>query len=99
MAKNSLSQKALYSGHFTSLRKSSGEDLISTIQISPLSEIANMAARRPEDRVNSGSTGKIRSPQQARYATLYHQRRIRLPAVRNKLQAHECLLSRLPPSS
>src|SRR3954469_5761174 len=47
-AKNSRSQWARYSGHFWSARKSSSDDLISTIQISPRSFSATRSARRPE---------------------------------------------------
>src|SRR6185437_13720173 len=52
-AKNSRSQWARYSCHFWSARRSSTEDLISTIQISPRSFSATRSARRPDGSGNS----------------------------------------------
>ena len=52
-AKNSRSQCARYSCHLWSARKSSTEDLISTIQISPRSFRATRSARRPDGNGNS----------------------------------------------
>ena len=52
-AKNSRSQCARYSCHFWSARKSSTDDLISTIQISPRSFSATRSARRPDGSGNS----------------------------------------------
>src|SRR6185437_7359621 len=52
-AKNSRSQWARYSCHFWSARRSSIEDLISTIQISPRSFSATRSARRPDGSGNS----------------------------------------------
>src|SRR5438046_8933678 len=55
MAKNSRSQYSRYSGHLPSARKSSSEDLISTIQIRPWPLSPITSARRPVARVNSVS--------------------------------------------
>jgi len=51
--KHSRSQCARSSGHFWSARKSSIDDLISTIQISPRSFSATRSARRPDGSGNS----------------------------------------------
>src|SRR5579871_4600468 len=59
VAKNRRSQCIRYSAHFWSVRKSSIEDLISTIQISPSPPSATRSARRPE---SSGSSGTQDNP-------------------------------------
>src|SRR5262245_1743428 len=57
-AKNSRSQWVRYSCHFWSARRSSTDDLISTIQISPRSLSATRSARRPEGSGNSATQAK-----------------------------------------
>src|SRR6185437_1786284 len=52
-AKKRRSQWARYSSHLWSARKSSTEDLISMIQISPRSLSATRSARRPDGKGNS----------------------------------------------
>ena len=56
VAKKKRSECRRYSGHLRSTRKSSTEDLISMIQMSPLRVSATRSARRPVDSDSSGST-------------------------------------------
>lgn len=81
VAKNSRSQCRRYSGHLRSTRKSSMEDLISMIQISPLTDRLMRSARRPL------ASGRLRQHRMAHFvqkhlnAATHQHRLVRLAAV------------------
>jgi len=67
---------------FSAARRSSTEDLISTIQISPRSFSATRSARRPEAAGNSLMQGKIPASAAPRRAARDRERGLGLTAVR-----------------